>query len=99
MAKAYRSVPLDEEEPLTGGDITNEKRTWKLHTESFTERLQRLSPHWAWVAHAVLLSISVTFFALSFCVKSAKHPSISVPNTYCTLLPTFLRGERMLTDM
>ncbi|KAI0128648.1 hypothetical protein BJ170DRAFT_682434 [Xylariales sp. AK1849] len=86
MAKAYSAVPLDEEEPLTGGSETTEKWTWKSDTESVPKRLQRLNPHWAWLAHAVLLSISMTFFALSFCMRSARHPTDPIPVTYSPAL-------------
>lgn len=95
MAKAYRQVPREEEaEPLTGHDEgvdVNEKWAWESGRKSLPEkimmRLSRLSPHWAWLAHAVLLSVSLTFFALSFCVKTAKNPAAPpnpIPTTYCT---------------
>jgi hypothetical protein len=92
MAKAYQPVPREEEDvALTShDDVVNEKWAWESGRRSLLDRLmaklQSLSPHWAWIAHAVLLSISMTFFALSFCVKSAKHSAADpLPNTYCML--------------
>lgn len=91
MSKTYRLPTLqEEEEPLTAGsdvgsdDMADEKLAWRSGKKTMLERLQRLSPHWVWFAHAALLSLSMTFFALSFCIKSAKHNDGGhLPDTYC----------------
>lgn len=87
MAQVYRSVPHQEEEEelLASSDAGNEKQwAWKPDTEFLPKRLRGINPQWVWLAHAVLLSISITLFALSFCVKSAKYPGNLLPETYCT---------------
>ncbi|KAH8673685.1 hypothetical protein BX600DRAFT_433300 [Xylariales sp. PMI_506] len=86
MSKHYRQVPLEEEEPLTGGHGEDEKLPWVSKRPSLLERLDRLSPYWPWIGHAVLLSLSMTFFALSFCVKSARHSGGELPLTYSPAL-------------
>lgn len=94
MSKTYRHISTipeeDEEEPLTAGsDVADEKLAWRAPKRSIVDRLERISPHWTWFAHAILLSISMTFFALSFCVKSAKHGGGRLPDTYCR----FFKGQ------
>lgn len=77
---------IEEEEPLTGGGA-DEKLAWRPQKKNtIVERLDSISPHWQWFAHLILLSLSMTFFALSFCIKSAKHPIPTdgrLPETYC----------------
>lgn len=89
MPRPYRHMPLEdieEEEPLTGGGA-DEKLAWRPQKKNtIVERLDSISPHWQWFAHLILLSLSMTFFALSFCIKSAKHPIPTdgrLPETYC----------------
>lgn len=82
MAKSYRSVPLDEEPFLAKEEGLEEKWTGNQGDESIPERLRRLSPYWAWLAHAVLLSISITFFALSFCSKTYKATDADYTRKY-----------------
>lgn len=89
MPKPYRHMPLEdieEEEPLTGGGA-DEKLAWRPQKKNtIVERLDSISPHWQWFAHLILLSLSMTFFALSLCIKSAKHPIPTdgrLPETYC----------------
>lgn len=90
MSKFYRSLQtVQEEEPLTGGDDDiREKHTWTSGTEpSLSKRLSKITPYWQWIAHFLLLSLSLTILALSFCVKSSRHCPISErpPETYCKL--------------
>ncbi|KAK7965083.1 hypothetical protein PG996_000557 [Apiospora saccharicola] len=92
MSKFYRSLQtVQEEEPLTGGDEDiREKHTWTSGTESsLSKRLSKMTPHWQWIAHIVLLSLSLTILALSFCVKSSRHCPVSErpPETYSPALP------------
>ncbi|KAF3024342.1 hypothetical protein E8E14_014085 [Neopestalotiopsis sp. 37M] len=88
MSKTYRLGPIEEEsEPLTGGDNVDEELVWRTQKKTILDRLNNISPHWAWFAHAILLSLSLTFFALSFCIKSAKHPETGrLPETYSPAL-------------
>ncbi|KAI4597051.1 hypothetical protein KJ359_004964 [Pestalotiopsis sp. 9143b] len=80
---------IEEEEPLTGGGA-DEKLAWRPQKKNtIVERLDSISPHWQWFAHLILLSLSMTFFALSFCIKSAKHPIPTdgrLPETYSPAL-------------
>ena len=77
----YRDVSLEEEEPLTGA----EKWSSKFSSNSLPKRLARVTPYWPWIAHGVLLSLSLTFFALSICIRSAKQGVLldRPPETYC----------------
>lgn len=81
----YRDVSLEEEEPLTGADGVPEKWSSKFSSNSLPKRLARVTPYWPWIAHGVLLSLSLTFFALSLCIRSAKHGVLldRPPETYC----------------
>lgn len=83
MAKSYRSVPLDEEPFLAKEEgVIDEKWAEDRETDFITERLQRLGPNWVWLCHAILLSLSVTFFALSFCTKTAKATDAEYTQKY-----------------
>ena len=85
MPKLYHSVPLDEEQSLSGA---REKRVWTSRFDSFTvsRTTAGLQKHWAWLAHAMLLSISMALFTLSFCSKNV-NPSdpaiLEKIGTYC----------------
>ncbi|KAI8966863.1 hypothetical protein F5Y11DRAFT_308370 [Daldinia sp. FL1419] len=73
MSKPYQTVALDEEPFLAKEEgVVDERWTENREKASILDRLSRLSPHWAWLCHAVLLSLSVTFFALSFCSKETE---------------------------
>ena len=91
MSRIYRSLPVQEEEPLTGGeDSIIEKRSWTSGQESsLSKRLSRITPYWPWIAHVLLLSLSLTILALSFCVRSSRHCPVSErpPETYCKFYP------------
>lgn len=71
----YHSVPLDEEQQ------TSEKETLLLQLEKpvpFHKTLvQRsgLQPHLIWILHGLLLSTSLSLFALSFCLHFGR-PSV-----------------------
>jgi hypothetical protein len=67
----YQSIPLVEEYKPKG------RQKSYLHllcqeAES-TRTLNRSHSHWAWLAHAVLLSVSITLFTLSYCLRSGSH--------------------------
>lgn len=82
MSKSYRSVPLDEEPFLAREEGVNEKWTEVRGSEFVPQGLRKLSPHWAWLCHAVLLTISATFFALSFCSKTSKMTDLDYTQKY-----------------
>ncbi|KAI0902254.1 hypothetical protein F4806DRAFT_31179 [Annulohypoxylon nitens] len=90
MGKSYRSVtldPLDEEPFLAKEEGLDGKWTEARDIDSIPDRLRRLSPHWAWFCHAVLLSISLTFFALSFCTKTSKITDADYTKKYSAWSP------------
>ncbi|KAK6864181.1 hypothetical protein PG995_000709 [Apiospora arundinis] len=90
MSRIYRDLPVQEEEPLTGSDDSiSEKRAWSSGKESsLSKRLSKITPYWQWIAHVVLLSLSLTILALSFCVRSSRHCPVSErpPETYSPAL-------------
>ncbi len=85
MPKIYHSVPLDEEQ----NHEVREKTVWTSKLDGDT--IARTASKWAWLAHAILLSISMTLFTLSFCRTGANthasHASeselLSSISTYC----------------
>ncbi|KAI0180436.1 hypothetical protein GGR52DRAFT_243742 [Hypoxylon sp. FL1284] len=88
MAKSYRAVPLEGEPFLAREEGLEEK--WAAEERDgdvITERLRRISPHWPWLCHALLLSLSVTFFALSFCSKAAKMTDADFVQKYSAWSP------------
>ncbi|OTB06921.1 hypothetical protein M426DRAFT_318631 [Hypoxylon sp. CI-4A] len=87
MSKPYRSDPLDEEPFLAKEEGFDEKWTESRGSHSLPDALQRLSPHWAWLCHAVLLTISFTFFALSFCSKASKRTDLEYTQKYSAWSP------------
>ncbi|KAI0480356.1 hypothetical protein GGR56DRAFT_268388 [Xylariaceae sp. FL0804] len=87
MAKNYRSVRLDEEPFLGDGERTDEKFIWKDGRESFSARFQKISTHWLWLGHAVLLSLSLTMLVLSFCAKTAKVSDTEYTRKYSSWSP------------
>ncbi|KAI1085723.1 hypothetical protein F5B20DRAFT_575231 [Whalleya microplaca] len=87
MGKSYRSGALDEEPFLAKEEGVNEKWTWKADEEYLPKSLRNLSPHWVWLGHAVLLSISLTLFALSFCSKTTKMSDLAYTQQYSAWSP------------
>jgi len=91
MAKAYHSLPLDEEESLAGNggmNRSNEKWSWKEVTESIPSKMQKFGPSWIWLVHAALLSISIAILAMSYCVVQMSHGVTTIPKTWCTFCLT-----------
>jgi hypothetical protein len=90
MAEDYEPVPLLDEER------DSEKGAWKrrLSLEALyrTRPVRRVVQHWVWIGHAVLLSISITLFALAFCMRYARPSDLVITkqvSTYCEqYLPT-----------
>jgi hypothetical protein len=86
MHQVYRSVPLDEEQSSLDGFQEKRVRSSRFDRDAISKRLGGVQKHWMWLAHAVLLSISITLFTLSICAETA---SPSAPGflqkiaTYC----------------
>ncbi|KAI0914382.1 hypothetical protein F4823DRAFT_351890 [Ustulina deusta] len=89
MARKYNPISLDEEPFLEKGERTEnqEKLLWTGEGESLTSLTRRLSPHWIWLAHAILLSMSTLLFALSFCTKTAKISDLEYTTKYSAWSP------------
>ncbi|KAI1335471.1 hypothetical protein F5Y15DRAFT_397435 [Xylariaceae sp. FL0016] len=87
MAKEYRPVALDEQPFLSTEGSLDENFAWEKRNTSITDKIQRWSPHWLWLGHAVLLSISLTMFALSFCAKTAKISDLEYTQKYSAWSP------------
>jgi hypothetical protein len=84
MPKEYRDVlNEEEEEPLTGEDRAS-RRIWRSEKDHLATRLRILSLRWPWIAHGVLLSVSVAFLALSLYVRLSTQ-SDPLLATYCAL--------------
>lgn len=82
MAKDYRDDSLEEAEPLAGdnGAIRTAWKSEKVYTGS---RLQNWKHRWVWLAHAVLLSISMSSLALSLYIRPSTKSAL-IPVTYCS---------------
>lgn len=97
MPKLYHAVPLDEEQQHLNGSL--EKETRFLSTREDRQLLGLLAKHWMWLGHAVLLSMSLTLFTLSFCQRTARPSDLTVTeqfSSYCKWLaaplPLFVTG-------
>lgn len=66
----YHRVPLDEERSSKSRQVRRDPNT---DYEATSNNRSKSHNHWAWLAHAVLLSISMAFFAASFCLRSGDH--------------------------
>lgn len=94
MSKVYRAVPVDEEQSRSSSDTVYEKETVavRFRDEKFerdirTRTLDFLANNWAWIAHTLLLSMSIILFTLSFCQRTAKVSDLQVTqqySSYCT---------------
>ncbi|KAK3296224.1 uncharacterized protein B0H64DRAFT_165656 [Chaetomium fimeti] len=82
----YHSVPLDEERKSKTRQV---RRDSHPDYESASNTRTKSHSHWAWLAHAVLLSISMTFFALSFCLRSRNHTGHESSLNTTLVSPTF----------
>ncbi|KAI5868033.1 hypothetical protein GGS23DRAFT_8141 [Durotheca rogersii] len=87
MAKPYSDAALEEEPFLAREEGTGQKWEGSRGLRSLPERLQRLSPHWVWACHAVLLTISFTFFALSFCSTASRMTDLEYTRRYSAWSP------------
>ncbi|KAI0971125.1 hypothetical protein F4678DRAFT_433794 [Xylaria arbuscula] len=89
MARKYNPISLDEEPFIEKGEhVENqEKPIWADESQSWTSKIQRLSPHWLWLAHVVLLSLSTLLFALSFCTRTAKISDLEYTKKYSAWSP------------
>ncbi|AEO71899.1 uncharacterized protein THITE_2058307 [Thermothielavioides terrestris NRRL 8126] len=91
MAEDYEPVPLLDEER------DSEKGAWKrrLSLEALyrTRPVRRVVQHWVWIGHAVLLSISITLFALAFCMRYARPSDLVITKQVSTYL-----GDMMISE-
>jgi hypothetical protein len=84
MPQAYRSVPLEEQSQSSRDDANlNEKFEWQAEKKTLCQRIRNASSStWVLVVQAVMLSASITFFALGVCLRSAKQAD-AIPMTFC----------------
>jgi hypothetical protein len=68
----YHSIPLDEEHKP---ETRPEAYPYLYHEAESTKTLDKSYTHWAWLGHAVLLSLSITLLALPYCLSSGGHIS------------------------
>lgn len=87
--KVYRAVPGDEENSRSSSDTIYEKENVaiRLQDDRFAQDARtRLSDflrkNWTWIAHTLLLSISLILFTLSFCQRTAKISDLQVTEQY-----------------
>jgi hypothetical protein len=66
----YHSVPLDEERSSKSRQI---RRDLDTDYGAIPDTKSKSQNHWVWLAHALVLSVSMTFFALSLCLRSRNH--------------------------
>ncbi|ROW12401.1 hypothetical protein VMCG_00516 [Cytospora schulzeri] len=86
MAKHYRAVPLDEEQNRGSSESTlydKGRLLNRLEDDSFendvrTKVLDFAFKHCVWIGHVVLLSLSITFFVLSICNRTARLSALQV---------------------
>lgn len=76
--QTYRAVPGDEENSRSSSDTIYEKdnaairlRDDRFERDVRTRALDFLNKNWAWIAHTLLLSLSLILFTLSFCQRTA----------------------------
>lgn len=84
MPQDYRAVPLEEQSQSSRDDgSVNEKFEWRSEKTTLSQRIRTASTsHLAWIVQAVLLSASITFFALGVCMRTAKQAD-TIPMTFC----------------
>ena len=84
MPQVYHSVPYEEQSHTSSEDASlNEKIEWRTEKTRLSDRIRNVSTsNWAWIIQAVMLSASITFFAVGLCMRSEK--SNSIPMTFCT---------------
>lgn len=84
MPQAYRSVPSEEQSQTSRDDASlNEKFEWRAENKSVSERIRNVSTsHWAWIVQAIMLTASITFFAVGVCMRSSKKAD-TIPMTWC----------------
>ncbi|KAH6877071.1 hypothetical protein B0T10DRAFT_413860 [Thelonectria olida] len=76
MDSTYQPIPLDEEQQ------TSEKETLLLRLEervpinTIPDQPSKLSPKLIWLLHGVLLSTSLSLFAVSFCLRHGRPSAL-----------------------
>lgn len=89
MAKVYHSVPLDDEN--LDGKPEKHVRSIRIDGELLSSTAQRASKHWIWLVHAILLSVSMTLFTITFCNKAGKPTDLSYTRKYSSYCECDLR--------
>ncbi|KUI64610.1 hypothetical protein VM1G_01049 [Cytospora mali] len=95
MAKHYRAVPLDEEQIRSSsestlyekGNLSIRVEDDKLENDMRTKVLDFAFNHYAWIGHAVLLSMSITLFVLSICNRTARPSDLQVTQQFSSYSP------------
>ncbi|KAI0195024.1 hypothetical protein F4808DRAFT_331271 [Astrocystis sublimbata] len=89
MPDKYHTIALDKEPFLEKCERTDSEETliWTGESEPLTSGLRNLSIHWVWLAHAVLLSASALFFALSFCARTTKTSDLEYTRRFSAWSP------------
>jgi hypothetical protein len=84
MPREYRAVPVEEASQSSGDDASvNEKFEWRSEKKTISQRVRNVSTsHLAWIVQAVMLSASITFFALGVCMRTTKQAD-AIPMTFC----------------
>lgn len=84
MQQEYRAVPVEEASQSSGDDASvNEKFEWRTEKKTLSQRIRNASTsHLVWIVQAVMLSASITFFALGVCMRTAKQAD-AIPMTFC----------------
>jgi hypothetical protein len=84
MPQEYRSIPFEEQSQASHDDASvDEKLAWRGEKAKLSVRIRKATmSHWAWMAQAVILSASITFFALGLCMRSTKQAE-SIPMAFC----------------
>lgn len=84
MPQDYRAVPVEERSQSSGDESSvNEKFEWRTERKTFSQRIRSASTSpLVWIVQAVMLSASITFFALGVCMRATKQAD-AIPTTFC----------------
>ena len=80
-------MPVEERSQSSGDDASvNEKFEWRTERKTFSQRIRNASTSpLVWIVQAVMLSASITFFALGVCMRASKQAD-AIPTTFCKSL-------------
>lgn len=86
MSQMYKPVPI-EEEAVQSREPSSEKSDsdkWEWQSDKRRNWRSLANSNWAWLVQAVMMSVSVTLFAVSMCKQSSGKVD-QVPTTWCKL--------------